>query len=179
MILLTFFPLETRRAGDWSSFVMAGTHTIDVVGPKSVALRKHLAELLYQPNDIPLESRASMYLPDEPQWVALTGNQTLIYRGKVDVISPFGGRPILAINQNIEMTDGTTFKSGSGFINLFTLQRQLKTDHDLENGLKILRHIFTRRHDSKHRLQNSVDIAATFSKNPASTASYSNLTPTE
>lgn len=161
MILLTFFPLEIKRIGDWSSFVMAGNHTIDIAGPKSQGHRQLLAELLYQPNEVQLQNRAAMYLPDQEQWVAWTGNQTLIYRGTVDVISPFAGRTIVAVNQKIDMTDGMTFRPCSGYINLFTLQRQLRVDSPLDNGLKILKHIFSRRHDAHQKLENSLAITAT------------------
>jgi hypothetical protein len=163
MIFLTLLPLEIHRIGDWTSFVMAGSHTIDVVGPSDMKTKQLLADLLYQPNNMPLQQRASLYISEYDQWIALTGNQTLIYRGQVSLIAPFSSRPILAINQQpIELTDGVAFKPCSGYINLFTLQRQLRLNHDLENGLKIIRHIYTRRDDAYRRLENSVTVPASF-----------------
>lgn len=121
----------------WHTFTMAGTHTMQVCVPGSgKALAENLAELLYQPAELPLNIRAAIYLPNLPWFTVLTGNLVVIYRGIVSCTED-----TIFVNSGPE-TDCYRFGPASGFINAFSLSRQLKTGDNLS---KLHKHIAARR----------------------------------
>lgn len=121
----------------WHTFTMAGTHTMQVCVPgHSIQVAEQLAELLYQPADLPLNIRAALYMPLLKSFTVLTGNQVVVYRGTVC----FTNTQIL-VNTG-KLTDCFVFSPASGFINAFSLARQFKQDDALN---KLYKHIANRR----------------------------------